>query len=67
MALIGHRYAAVAFCTDPNCVDEPVKVVVDNGGWAESLSLVADEAGTAYVCYYDAIAGDLRFARIPRP
>ncbi|MCP3977033.1 MAG: hypothetical protein GY720_21300 [bacterium] len=67
LVLIGQRDAALAFCVDPACSGQPSRVVVDNGVSAESVALVVDDAGTAYVSYYDALAGDLRFARIPRP
>jgi hypothetical protein len=58
----GQRDAAVVFCTDATCSAEPIKIVVDNEASAEQLALAVDAAGNAYVSYYDAAAGGLRFA-----
>lgn len=66
--LVGGRQRDVmlAYCTDHDCEDGPERVIVDNEAWAQWISFVVDSVGNAYVSYYDAIDGDLRFAFVPR-
>ncbi len=70
LPLVAHGRGSLllARCTDAACAGSPRATSVDNDFVSPRwVSMVVDNAGTAYISYYDANQGDLRFARVPAP
>ncbi len=58
----------LARCTDDACADPPHTTIIDNNFVSTQwVSMAVDDTGTAYISYYDANQGDLRFVRVPAP